>query len=668
MGEMRNFLGKTTGKWLHVISALIVVLAPLAVPMVADATPTISQFPIPTGSSQPLGITTGPDGNLWFAEGGADVNKIGKVTPDGTITEYSIAPYMPMNITKGSDGNLWFTILNSYGPSIGRMTPSGVFTQFSLNGISGGPIGITSGPDGNLWMTESGESDIVRFNPNTDAYTQFPIPSGETDVMDITSGSDGNVWFTESNNDMIGRITPSGVVTEYKVPTSNSYPYGITLGADGNLWFTEFNSSKIGKVTPEGAITEFSLPPIGGGPGTKGIISGSDGNLWFADTSGMGEMTTGGVFSQNNISSTDPSPSQYITSGPDGNIWYTFWNPNGVSSIGRFNIANAPPQVAPIPYATINEGDTYTAPGSFTDPDSSSWTATVDYGDGSGVQSLPLSGNDFSLSHTYPAVGNYTVTVKITDNQGATGTSATSVLVNNVAPTVTGVTVPSAPIQINSPVTVSAGFSDPGSSNETYSATVDWGDNTSSPGSITGGTVTADHTYTSTGVYPVTVTVTDNNGGSGSLTAQSYVVVYDPSGGFVTGGGWINSPQGAYTSDPSLTGKATFGFVSKYLKGANVPSGQTEFQFQVANFDFRSTSYDWLVIAGSKAQYKGTGTINDLGSYQFMLTAIDGSPDTFRLKVWDPATNMVIYDNQLGSSDNSDPTTAIGGGDIVIHQ
>ena len=59
----------------------------------------------------------------------------------------------------------------------------------------------------------------------------------------------------------------------------------------------------------------------------------------------------------------------------------------------------------------------------------------------------------------------------------------------------------------------------------------------------------------------VEATVTDKDGGEGKDTVM--VVVYDPSAGFVTGGGWIDSPAGAYTADPSLTGKANFGFVSK---------------------------------------------------------------------------------------------------------
>jgi hypothetical protein len=109
-----------------------------------------------------------------------------------------------------------------------------------------------------------------------------------------------------------------------------------------------------------------------------------------------------------------------------------------------------------------------------------------------------------------------------------------------------------------------------------------------------------------------------------------------------------------------ITGKATFGFVSKYKKGATVPDGNTEFQFKAGNLNFHSTRYDWLVVnqGGTNAQFKGSGTINGAGEYQFMLWAGDGSPDTFRIKIWDADTEVVVYDNGMDQP--------IGGGSIVV--
>jgi len=161
------------------------------------------------------------------------------------------------------------------------------------------------------------------------------------------------------------------------------------------------------------------------------------------------------------------------------------------------------------------------------------------------------------------------------------------------------------------------------------------------------------------GVYTLRVGATDAEGNSSE--SEVFFVVYDPTGGFVTGGGWIDSPEGAYKPDTSMTGKANFGFVSKYKKGASVPIGNTEFNFKTGNLNFHSSSYEWLVVTGSDyARFKGWGAINGEGSYRFMLWAGD-SPDTFRIKIWweDGETENVIYDNGMDQS--------IGRGSIVIH-
>ncbi len=109
----------------------------------------------------------------------------------------------------------------------------------------------------------------------------------------------------------------------------------------------------------------------------------------------------------------------------------------------------------------------------------------------------------------------------------------------------------------------------------------------------------------------------------------------------------------------------------------SLPTGNTEFQFKAGNLNFHSDSYEWLVVAGHKAMYKGVGTINGAGNYGFMLSAIDGQvnggggQDKFRIKIWDKdAGDEVVYDNQQcgDSSDSADPCTVIGGGSIIVHE
>ncbi len=91
------------------------------------------------------------------------------------------------------------------------------------------------------------------------------------------------------------------------------------------------------------------------------------------------------------------------------------------------------------------------------------------------------------------------------------------------------------------------------------------------------------------------------------------------------------------------------------------------------DLNFHSTSYQWLVISGPRAQYKGDGTVNGEPGFRFLLTAIDGDRtggdgiDRFRMKIIHTASDTLLYDNKAGSSDTSADTTVLGGGSILIH-
>jgi PKD repeat protein len=341
-------------------------------------------------------------------------------------------------------------------------------------------------------------------------------------------------------------------------------------------------------------------------------------------------------------------------------------------------VNNVPPTATLNTPASVNEGSAITL--SLTNPSDPSGADTAagllyafDCGTGYGEY-----GSVSTASCPTTDNGARIVKARIKDKDGGETEYTASVTINNVAPVITSTTGPSDPLALSSSASVTASFTDAGSL-DIHTCTISWDDGTSSPGTVTesggSGSCTASRTYTASGVYTVGITVSDDDAAS-AVSKFEYVVVYDPGAGFVTGGGWINSPAGAYAADLTMTGRANFGFVSKYQKGANIPTGQTEFQFKAGNLNFHSTIYDWLVVAGAKAQYKGSGTINGAGDYGFLLTATDGQVsggegvDKFRIKIMDKAAETVVYDNVNGVSDDIDAANpqAIGGGSIVIHK
>ncbi len=321
----------------------------LATPAAAD--PALTSFALPAADANPAGITTGPDGALWFTERGpldASANplgpaRIGRITLDGTVTEFATptANAAPFGIATGPDGNLWFA--ERLGNRIGRVTIAGIITEFSLPTSGSQPFGIAAGPDGALWFTEQAGNRIGRITM-AGAISEFAIPTAGSGPAGITAGPDGNLWFTESTAFKIGRITPSGVVTEFPggEDLTSFLENNITAGPDGALWFAT-NCNQIGRITTEGEITFY--PPFDGNCSlmaevrSEAVTVGPDTALYLTEVEpfGFGLSIQGYTLfgALNGVAVKAATPPYYDaivpTAGPDGAIWFI----DGAGAIGR---------------------------------------------------------------------------------------------------------------------------------------------------------------------------------------------------------------------------------------------------------------------------------------------------------------------------------------------
>lgn len=322
--------------------------------VVAAKANTFDFFPVPSLGTDGyiLGMTAGPDGNVWFTE--LNQNKIGKVTQAGVVTEYALpnSGTRPVGIAAGPDGNLWYVYENA--SKIGRISPDGVITEFPKSGSPQGAR-IAAGPDGNMWFTTIGAVGRITTQG---VVTLFPLEADTVGSNYITGGLDGNVWFTTSGTGSpaaVRRITPSGTITTYPAVS----PRSITRGPDGNLWFSENENqryrgvgfNKIANITPAGAITEFPIDPtIQGNPNFElvpsDISAASDGALWFFGSlnNEVYRITTQGAVSKVIVDAGEAYliSFQPIVLGPDGNLWMTGRDGSGLPSMVRFTIPGPP--------------------------------------------------------------------------------------------------------------------------------------------------------------------------------------------------------------------------------------------------------------------------------------------------------------------------------------
>ncbi|MGY2897014.1 virginiamycin B lyase family protein [Deinococcus sp. UYEF24] len=302
-----------------------------------------SDYSVPTDNSALAGITAGPDGNLWFVENGSD--QIGRITTTGVVkNEYSVpitgSSSGLLNIVTGPDNALWFTENNAN--RIGRITVAGAVTEFTTPAAAGiYTTGITVGPDSQLWFTE--RTGINRVSTAGKFDTDIKT-GGQSEPNYITKGADGNLWSTDTSSNVIRRTIPRGGTTSFGTtsfiaPSAvrvGSLPAGggITSNTDGNLWFTEPGANKIGRITPTGVVTEFTVPTPNANPAE--IVSDSDGNLWFteSDARKIARVTPAGVFNEFAVPTSGSSP-YGIAIGPDNNIWFTDVGTNRIGVLRR---------------------------------------------------------------------------------------------------------------------------------------------------------------------------------------------------------------------------------------------------------------------------------------------------------------------------------------------
>src|SRR2546427_1106566 len=238
-----------------------------AVALPAAATGMITEFR-PAGISQtatsdPLGITSGPDGNLWFTDAGAST--IARINPSGTgLAEFktNTGAASPVAITRGPDNRIWFTELSSSVNQVGRSSTTGSQNEFGINKPSALPTSIVTGPDGHMWFTDFGNGTIGTIDPNAApgaVATTFPITNPALMPDAITSGPSGHLWFTEqgANGGKIGEMTTAGVqVSDTQAASGTGAGIaGIAVGSDGNLWFTEQSHAPTGRGSPGPRLT-----------------------------------------------------------------------------------------------------------------------------------------------------------------------------------------------------------------------------------------------------------------------------------------------------------------------------------------------------------------------------------------------------------------------------
>lgn len=591
----------------------------------------------------------------------------------------------------GGDGTDTLTVLDATSTNVVHtLTNSGTF---DVDGIAIAYVGVET-VDDSVSPNITGAPAFTLEGAPTSLGSELP-PSDDPALVTYAwkviyggelydSGTEADFTFLpQEDGDYVVTLTISAAerATSSQVRTihvSNAAPV-VDAGADQQ----SFEGSTV-------ALTAASFTDAGTLDTHSATVDWGDGSLTEAAT--VSESTGSGSVSGSHV---------YADNGTyTVTVMVTDDEGGSASDIFTVTVNNVAPTISAGGDQTIAEGSIVTlAPASFNDVGTlDTHTATIDWGDGSPVEaglvletpfgppgSTSGASGTISGTHVYADNGIYTVTVTVTDDEGAATNDTFTVIVTNVAPTTEAGTDERA-VEGSVVALDSATFNDVGTL-DTHTATIDWGDGSpieaglvsevpfGPPGSGSGasGTVSGSHVYADNGTYTVIVTVTDDEGASTSDTFQVMVnnvapmlaVVADQTVeegaelaltnlGTITDLGYNNplNPHG-----PSVE---SFTYSIDWGDGTTTEVGQATIDLAGSAGTATAASFDGLHIYADNGTYTVTVTVTD----------DDGGSDTasFHVVVNNVAPTVRLSGASLNLDANGDavPFSAVRGQTLFI--
>lgn len=307
-------------------------------------------------------------------------------------------------------------------------------------------------------LKTAAEATTLVLAPNTqpviDALENQVIHEGNTLSLggSFSDADDGQSWTaTVDYGDGTGAQTLALALNADKTFTlshqyvdSGNYTVLITItdsegaSADTSLNVVSLNDAPTAVFTAESDIAQ-------GGTALLSFASASDPSS--ADAAAgftySYDFNNDGTFDLVTTSASVDAPAEYLAVPGDHVVVARISDKDGGYSdySATIHVSNVPPTVILGTVASLNAGQSWSDTARFTDPGlADTFTATVDYGDGTGVHALALnSDKTFTLAHTYVAAGNYSITVRVTDSNGATGVSRRNVTVSQLTANVSTV-------------------------------------------------------------------------------------------------------------------------------------------------------------------------------------------------------------------------------------
>jgi hypothetical protein len=372
--------------------------------------------------------------------------------------------------------------------------------------------------------------------------------SGTCSPATCMTNTSGQVTFTYPDTNGAGDDTIIASFTDAATGTKQSasaLKHWVSTATDPAISASEKTLSATEGATFSGVVATFTDPDAG-----ATAIEYSATIDWGDGTSSAGAVSgpTSGPFTVSGSHTYADEQTDAITV----TITDVDTSGNTATAHSTANVADAPLTAGTLTLAGGTESSSATT-ASFTFSDANpgstvaDFTTTISWGDGfssAGTVSGP-SGGPYTVtgSHTYVEEGSYAVTVTVTDDGGSTTSSTGLATVADAALSAVCAAPANFTQSFNGPTATFTDAASPGGTRTDFTATIDWGDGSSSAGAVGGAdggpyTVSGSHKYANTGNFTITTSINDVGGAHATASCKLLTFAFAPGGGaFAIGDG-----------------------------------------------------------------------------------------------------------------------------------
>lgn len=281
----------------------------------------VTEYTFPINGTAPLYPVFDGKETLWISD--TSKPRLWKFSlSDKQFRSYEFEGKTSVFLKIDDDGKVWFT--DSPESKIGYFVPETEQFRIIPMPFKTIPIALETDLEGNIWVALVDRNSLLKYNPNSEQFQEYEIPTKPAGPVALKRDQNGNIWFAESQGGKIGVIEPqSGKIREFAPEQPLREPFTLYMDKEQNLWISEHTGLNIVKFNP--VFETFERVQVSDPNSLPfGLVEDKYNNIWIAQHT-LDKLGVYDPYKEDFVELDIPSSgafTQFLTSDDSGDIWF----------------------------------------------------------------------------------------------------------------------------------------------------------------------------------------------------------------------------------------------------------------------------------------------------------------------------------------------------------